>query len=192
MSRSLITRILHALLATAVIHQLVVSLFLDGAGSGRVAQGTAFELHETAGLVSLGILVLFWFWTLVRQKEHSLADLFPWFSQARRHAVFDDALNHFKSVVAFRIPLPADKTPLASAIHGLGLCVATVMAISGAVIYAFLGADGSLAPLGQDALAIHGAFGSLMWIYLITHAGIAIVHEVAGHKVIRHMLVGRN
>jgi len=191
MQKTLTTRILHAALAVAIVHQLVVSLFMERPRPGGPTENLAFEFHETVGLISLALLALFWLWTMLRRKEEGPGALFPWFSAERLRLVLADIGNYRNSLVQRRLPPPMAETPLASAIHGLGLLVATAMAVTGAIVYAVMGADGSLAGGGHFVLELHEAFASLMWAYLIGHAGIAIVHDIVGHRVLGRMFLGQ-
>lgn len=191
MKSSLTTRILHAALAVAIVHQLVVSWFMERPKPGRSPENLAFELHETVGLITLGLLALFWLWTMVRRREDGLGALFPWFSAERRRRVVADLGAYRASLIQRRVPPPAAETPLASAVHGLGLLVATAMAVTGAVVYAVMGADGSLSGNGRFVLELHEVLANLMWAYLIGHAGIAIIHDIAGHRILGRMFLGQ-
>jgi len=191
MKTSLTTRILHAALAVAIVHQLVVSLFMERPRPGGPTENLAFEFHETVGLISLGLLALFWLWAMLRQREEGAGALVPWFSAERRRRVLADIGNYRNSLVQRRLPPPMGETPLASAIHGLGLLVATAMAVTGGIVYALMGGDGSLSGDGRFVLELHEAFASLMWAYLIGHAGIAVVHDFVGHRVLGRMFLGQ-
>jgi len=191
MKSSLTTRILHAALAVAIVHQLVVSLFLERPKPAGPTENVAFELHETVGLISLGLLALYWLWTMVRLNEEGPRALFPWFSAERRRRVLADIGTYLRSLAQRRLPSPTAETPLASAIHGLGLVVATAMAVTGGIVYALMGGDGSLSGDGRFVLELHEAFASLMWAYLIGHAGIAVVHDIVGHRVLGRMFLGQ-
>jgi len=191
MRNTLTTRVLHAALAAAIVHQLVTSFFMEEPKPGGQTGNLAFDFHETVGLVSLGLLALFWLWAMLRRREEGLSALFPWFSAERRRRVLADIAAYFGSFVRLRLPPPTAETPLASAIHGLGLLVATAMAVTGAIVYALMGTDGSLAGAGHFVLELHEAFASLMWAYLIGHAGIAVVHDIVGHRVLGRMFLGQ-
>jgi cytochrome b561 len=191
MKSSLTTRILHAALAVAIVHQLVVSLFMERPKPAGPTENLAFDLHETVGLISLGLLALYWLWTMVRLNEEGPSALFPWFSAGRRRRVLADIGTYLRSLAQRRLPSPTAETPLASAIHGLGLLVATAMAVTGGIVYALMGGDGSLSGDGRLVLELHEAFASLMWAYLIGHAGIAVVHDFVGHRVLGRMFLGQ-
>lgn len=179
MRRSLVTRVLHMFLALAVVHQLVISLVMRGPRHG----GVAWQMHESVGAASLGILMLFWLWTLLRPGETRLRDLFPYLSRAGRKALWRDGLAHLAALRRFRLP-HATHSPIASAVHGGGLLTATVTAISGG--FWFLK---GLAPaaLVHDGLMLHGLVANLMWAYLIAHAGLAVLHELTGQRVLARM-----
>jgi len=191
MKSSLTTRILHAALAVAIVHQLVVSWFMEEPKPGGRPENFAFELHETVGLITLGLLALFWLWTMVRRREDGLGALVPWFSAERLKRVLADAGTYRDSLLQRRLPSPEGQTPLASAVHGLGLLVATAMAVTGAIVYAVMGPDGSLSDGGHFVLELHEILSNLMWAYLMGHAGIAVIHDIVGHRVLGRMFLGQ-
>lgn len=173
------TRLLHFLLAGAIVHQLTVSLVMEVPKATKPGN-VAFELHETVGIASLGIVASFWLWTVVRRHEPGIGALFPWFSRIGRQALFQDLRAHWASLRRLRLHFASER-PAASAVHGLGLCAATGMVITGA--------GGWLLPLSsstaQWVLDLHGVLGNVMWVYLIGHATVALLHELAGTRVLR-------
>ena len=190
MPHSLLTKLLHGLLAASIIHQLIVSQFMTHPRPGRPGD-FAFDLHSWVGLASMGILVAFWLWVLLRRREHGVAALVPWFSSTRRRAVFADFGLHFRALKRFTLPPPGEvETPMASAMHGLGLLTATVMAATGTAAYFLSQPDGSLASPGPLALDVHEIFANLIWAYLVAHAGLALLHQILGHRLLQRMFSG--
>ena len=52
----------------------------------------------------------------------------------------------------------------------------------------WLGEEGALAhELAEAAEEVHEAFGTLAWAYLVGHAGMAVLHRLAGHGEIAAM-----
>ncbi len=187
MTRSLPTRLLHLLIAAAVIHQLVISLFMRGPGSPGQGYDLDFELHEFIGLASLGLLLIFWLWTVVRQREAGFFVLIPWFSSVRRQAVMQDVRLHLRAIGNRQFPHLADLSPFINAVHGLGLVLATTMAATGAIIYVLMGVDGTVNGPGAGALVAHRALANLVWAYLVGHASMALLHQAKGHAVLQRM-----
>ena len=87
MPRSPLTRLLHATIALAVVAQLV-GIGLAEPPSHGAPGNLAFSVHQAVGLGTLGVLVAFWLWTLLRRREHGFTALVPWFSRSRRAAVW--------------------------------------------------------------------------------------------------------
>lgn len=192
MSRSIITRMLHAALAVAISHQLIISWFMEPPRPNGSDGNFAFELHETVGLASLALLFLFWCWTLFRNRETEFGKLFPWLSSVRLNGVMEDTESYLKGIRALRVPTSSSGSALASAIHGLGLIIASVMAVTGAIYYFAVAAVGVFLPLSTAALETHAVVANLMWAYLIGHSGMAIVHELLGSPVLKQMFFGRS
>lgn len=183
--RNWLTKTLHGLLAVAVIHQLIIINFMVAPKPGR-AENFAFELHEWVGLTSLGLVSGYWFWTLVRRGEIRFGVLVPWFSRNATVAVWRDFLVHLSAWRRGRLP-DVGSHPFAQAVHGLGLLIVSVMALTGAVSLV------SAVPesLRTAGMSVHEASSKLVWAYVIGHASLALLHEVAGHRVFRQMFWSR-
>lgn len=177
--RSLRTRVLHALLLLAVVWQLAGSEFVRRPRADRPAN-TMYTLHEIVGLATLGLVLAFWLWSLVRRRETPLGALLPWFSRTRLKALADDLRQHGAMLRQFRLPGGEAETPLASAVHGLGLLAALAMGVTGAWLYT------QPLPAGPG-LQLHKLMANLMWAYVVGHAGLAVLHQLAGHRVLQRM-----
>lgn len=181
-TRSHITRLLHLTLLLVVLHQLLSSSVMERPFPGD-EPGWPYFLHEQVGLVGLGVLALFWLWTLVRHPlETPVARLVPWFSPSQIAAVFEDIARLVRALFSFRAP-PLELDALASAVHGLGLLVASFLALSGAAwFYLFAGT-----PYGRIVMGMHKLSANLMWAYLIGHALVAVVHHALGDDIFSRM-----
>jgi cytochrome b561 len=177
--RTLSTKLLHAALLLSVLWQLLGSNFIERPRAQRPANAW-YAWHEIGGLVTLGIVLLFWLWVLVRRRETRFAALFPWFSGARLKAVVADLRRHGAELRQLRLPGGEADTPLASAVHGLGLLAALAMGATGAWMYTL--------PLPTGlALNAHKLMANLMWAYVVGHAGLAVLHQWMGHRVLQRM-----
>ena len=177
--RTAFTRLLHAALLLAALWQLIGSNFIEPARVGQPAN-LMFELHEIVGLTTLGLVVAFWLWSMVRRCETPFAALFPWLSASRLKAVGADLSRHWGEVKRFRLPGGEAETPLASAVHGLGLLTALAMGASGAWLFTQAVPEGPV-------LEVHKLIANLMWAYVVGHAGLAVLHQVSGHRVLQRM-----
>lgn len=177
--RTVFTRLLHAALLLAVLWQLIGSNFSEPARIGQPAN-FMFELHEIGGLATLGLVVAFWLWSMVRRRETPFAALFPWLSATRLKALGADLSRHWGELKRFRLPGGEAETPLASAVHGLGLLTVLAMGASGAWLFTQAVPDGLV-------LEVHKIIANLMWAYVVAHAGLAVLHQVAGHRVLQRM-----
>jgi cytochrome b561 len=182
MTRSHATRFVHLALLLIVLHQLLSSTVMERPMPGD-EPGWPYALHQQVGLVGLGVLALFWLWTLVRSPaETPAARLLPWASPSRVKAVFDDVARLLRALLSFRAP-PLDLDALASAVHGLGLLVASVLALSGASWFFFFAGT----PYGRMAMGVHKLSANLMWAYLIGHALVAVLHHALGDDIFSRM-----
>jgi cytochrome b561 len=64
------------------------------------------------------------------------------------------------------------------------------MAVTGGAIYLMMGEDGSLGTTGKLIYELHGLLATLMWAYLVGHAGVAVLHQKAGHRVFQGITIG--
>jgi cytochrome b561 len=182
------TRFLHTGVALAIIWQLGVSLAMQGP-RGTTQGDTLFTTHSYVGLAALGLILLFWLNLMLRHVGTESGALFPWFSSARRGALWDDTKAHLGALLRLRLPHYVEGSALASAVHGLGLVLMTLMAGSGAAWWALEPA----AP--ADTLEeVHKTFANLAWVYLIAHASLAVLHHLRGEASLSEMwsLSGRN
>jgi cytochrome b561 len=181
-TRSHITRLLHLALLLIVLHQLLSGTVMERPLPGE-EPAWPYALHERIGLVGLGVLALFWLWTLVRHPvETPVARLLPWFSASPLAAVFKDVASVVRAVLSFRAP-PLELEALASSVHGLGLLVASFLALTGAAWFCLFAGT----PYGRMVMGMHQLSANLMWAYLIGHALIAVVHRALGDDIFSRM-----
>lgn len=170
---TLATRVVHAGLALAVVIQLLSSLGMEPPEDGQAAN-FLFEVHEYGGLSAFALILLFWLVVTVRKRGTTWGLLFPWFSSSRRSAVWSDIKHHAEALRQKRLPPHDGASPMASAVHGLGILLITAMAGTGTLYY-FFGADSGLMEL---VLEVHETLANLAWAYLIGHAGLAVLQHI--------------
>jgi cytochrome b561 len=175
----LLTKLLHAGLLLSVLWQLAASGLVERPKASQPGN-QFYEIHEIVGLVTLALVLLFWIWSAVRRRETPFTSLFPWLSGRQLKAVAADIGAHWAYLRRLRLPLSDIETPPASAVHGVGLLTALAMAATGAWLYTQSIPSGLI-------LEIHKAVSNLMWAYVVGHAGLALVHQFTGHRVLQQM-----
>lgn len=183
------TRLMHMFIASGMVVQMIVSLVMIHPKPGRQGD-TFYAFHETYGQVLLGLLLLHWIWCMVRSGNIAFSQLFPWFSWPRYRAIFEDIKLYASHAAQFSLPNSTQQaSPLASAVQGLGLFVAMLLGVSGAIMYFAMAKNGAMIGWVHAVKEIHEILGSLMWVYLVVHATMAIVHQLAGHGSMRAMIM---
>ncbi|MEJ2396207.1 MAG: cytochrome b/b6 domain-containing protein [Candidatus Thiodiazotropha sp.] len=187
---SLTTRLLHAGLAIGISLQLLISTFMQMPGREHPRawwQTLGFTLHEGIGLLMLPLIAGWFVWLFVRRHEEGPQALFPWFTQAARHALIDAVRGAFLSLKKREIPLSSETDRIARAVHGLGALCALGMALSGLLVWLGLSSQGELADWARLVLDLHQALATLMWIYVLSHAAMALLHHRRGETTLKQM-----
>lgn len=177
----LATRLLHMGVALSVIWQLGVSLIMQGP-RGPQPGDLFFATHSYVGLAAMAVIVLFWANLSLRRVGTAHGALFPWFSAERRAALRADTRAHLAALTRLRLPHYDENAPLASAVHGLGLLLMTLMAATGTLWW--FAAPSAAAGAFE---AGHKLFANLAWAYLIGHAGLAVIHHLRGEASLSEM-----
>lgn len=182
-----LTRWLHAAIALGVTLQLLLSLAMETPKPGRPFGGleaAAFESHEVMGLFVSGVLLLHWLFLLSGHAGLGKEHLFPWFSRQRRDAMIDEIKQQW---ARRRLENTQQPSAVAGATHGLGLLVTSIMAITGGVVYFGMAENGAMSPTVDFVEETHSFFSTFMWIYLVGHAGVGMVHQWLGHRTVFDM-----
>jgi cytochrome b561 len=185
-----LTRWLHVGFVLGVPLQLLSENFMkhpklvDGVPRVRTAaEANFFEMHEFVGMTVLTVVVLHILWSASRSGG-GLGRLFPYF----RAGGFSELIAEIKRVPGWfsgRLHETAEDSVLAGAVHGLGLLLILAMGATGATI--FFGMDevtGQMSGFVHDMKELHEGLGSLVWIYLIGHVGMAALHKMKGHDLL--------
>ncbi len=184
------TRLLHLLVAAAIVFQLLDAQVMRVPRAGRTLTATEaalFTAHQYVGLTAMAVIVLFWVWLLIRRGGTPLGQLFPWLSRRRLSDLWDAVLLYGREALRFRLPEPEAAEALPSAVQGLGLVLVLLVASLGTAGY-FLWTPGT--PMTGTAwlmLETHGTLANVLWGYLAVHVGAVLLHELFGHRLLREM-----
>lgn len=185
-----ITRWLHAGIALGVVVQLFCSLFMDVPAPGRSLPQAGYRLfliHRWSGITVVSLVILHWLWNLSGHVAGGWGHLFPWFSGTRLRRLLS-ALKAMPDWLRGRLSGESRETiPLAGAVHGLGLVVATGMALTGSTIFFGMAPDGSMNGFIEVVREIHGFIANFIWAYFVGHVGMAVLHQLRGESLISNM-----
>ena len=180
------TRLAHIGLALAVGVQLLSSLAMEPVEPGS-AGNALFTLRWYSGLPAFAFVLAFWAAAVFRRGGTDWGLLLPWFSGARRTALWSDARAHLRALIRSRLPQYDAQSPLAGAVHGLGLLLMTAMAASGTVYALVNQGDPDAGGLVGLVMLVHTSLANLVWAYLIGHAILALIHHFTQTLDLREM-----
>lgn len=147
---------------------------------GRLLTGAGhnfFAVHRWSGMCVLSLLVLHWLWGLAGHVVYGWGHLYPWLSGPRLRKVLS-AVKALPAWIRGQLPVGGEETvPLAGAVHGLGLAVATAMALTGSIIFFGMAADGSMSGFLEVVREIHGFIANFIWAYFVGHVFMAVLHQ---------------
>jgi cytochrome b561 len=169
-----------------VMAQLATSQFMTAPGKDR-NEDILFEIHEYTGIVTFALVFGFWVYTLLRSRGTRSDLLFPWFSVEARKAVVEDVGNYLRAMSKLKLPKHAERAPLASAIHGLGILLIVAMASTGVMWFTAIKIGEAATGWADGARELHELFSSFVWAYLVGHAGIALVNQFSGRQALSEM-----
>ncbi len=190
MRHAIATRLLHLLLASAVLIQLVDTQVMGVPRPGRTLDGLqsrAFGVHEYVGLTAMGIVALFWVWLTLRRVGTDPGRLFPWFSPHRRAELWADVRLHLRLARRLALPDPEHSESLAAATHGLGLLIVLLMAATGTIGWLTWDQAAGMSAFTHTVFEAHGLLANLLWAYVVVHVGASLLHEALGHRLLARM-----
>jgi cytochrome b561 len=187
---TLTTRLLHIGLSVGVTLQLLLSTFMERPRPGISRpwlDAAGFELHEIDGLLLLPVIIGWFVWLFMRQNEDGPRVLFPWLWSEPRNALFGAGRRALTAARQRHMPSEEDTYLLASAVHGLGALCALFMASTGLTVWLGMSEQGAMPSSIQLVLELHQAAASLMWVYLVGHTAMAVLHHFLGEATLRRM-----
>ncbi|MCB1873363.1 MAG: cytochrome b/b6 domain-containing protein [Gammaproteobacteria bacterium] len=187
-----LTRWLHVGLGLGIPLQLLSEAFMKhkatiiehGVPRARTAMETNFfAMHEAIGIALFFLIVLHILWSITRAGG-GLGRLFPYFSTGGSTALIEE-LKQVPGWLSGKLHETAEESMLAGAVHGLGLLLVLGMGLTGITI--FFGMDeasGNITGVTHDIAEVHEALGSLIWVYLIGHVSMVVLHRIKGHDLL--------
>ncbi|GAO36641.1 hypothetical protein SCT_2051 [Sulfuricella sp. T08] len=160
---------LHAGLAFGVSAQLMFSLMMDAPRLGVPTGGMGdvfFQIHRMGGLGVLALLIVHWLWQLSGRASNGMKVLYPW--------LFKRRLSPSPTHRSIRGRLQVS----AGTLQGLGLLIASLMAMTGLILYFGVTGDGGMSTFVTAIREVHSATAISLWIYLGLHWAISLLRFI--------------
>ena len=174
------TRLIHLALMLLGIAALVSGQF---AGDYRRASHTGFDIHRWIGLGMALAVALRVVWGVIGPKQVRFAAWLP-VTPARLALCLED----LRGLLAFRLPVREGHEGISGLVQAIGLAAFAWMAITGAILFAWLEPGMRAAGWLGAVKELHEGGQVVAIAYVAIHAGAVLVHGLAGHPVWRRMV----
>lgn len=161
---------LHFGLLIGVILQLISSQLMH---SHIPQANTFFVLHMVSGISTFICAIVYLVYRIWLNKVPDWQVLFPWSSRLGWQSIGQD----IKILAGFRLPV-RDAGGLAGMVQGLGLLLILAMGLLGTSWAILWGFSLGLPAVADLIISTHSALATLVWIYIIGHGVMAILHRI--------------
>jgi len=207
-------RILHSLLALAMLAQLAVGELMDVPGiageadealipmafahGGQAHAATVvpvtpgFEVHEFLGMTIAGLLLIRLLLAFSSMPGAGWRELLPWLSGDGRKALQCEAAAQASGWMQGRLAPPEEGETVARAVHGLMLLTALGIAVAGVVLFFGWNETGRQTELIGMVGEIHETLVGLFEALLAAHILAVILHQRQGHNIIARIRPGKS
>jgi cytochrome b561 len=172
------TRLTHLLIAVLIIGQLFSIYAIEEKFFTAPIRTFLWSVHKYGGITVFFVLFSFWIHILKRHQGTSITELFPWVSLTALKNLIKDIIVYFKQMIQFKIPEHTTPSPLASAIHGVGIIIMSIMATTGVHRYIVYEFSITKTPLIKYISSLHHVFADYAWIYLGLHVSVALINHL--------------
>lgn len=182
------TRILHFGIAASVLFQMFGEKLIGLPAPDhpkRVIDALLIGLHE--GIGSIALILVCVYLLVVVDEASGRERLFPWLHAAGRNSLWLEMCRDMPGWLHGKIPPPDESHAVAGTIHGLGVALALFLGLTGSMLFIGIGPHGNMTPDIKVVWQIHRTLDTMMWIFVVGHAGMALAHEFRGHKMLLEM-----
>ena len=184
-----ITRLLHWGFATLIPLQLLSEELMKRPKPGRIREDMQiffFEMHEWIGMIALVLIIARIAWGFMG-AEGGWARLFPYFTCQGLKGLKEEICTEIPGWFKGKIATPEKESFVAGVVHGLGLLLVLGLGVTGATMLYGMEESGKMLGLVHDAKELHEMMGTLLWIYIFGHVGMAVVHQLLGHAMFKRI-----
>jgi len=186
------SRILHTCISSGIVLQLLCAQLMRPLRPHHpppdAVENIFFIIHQYNGFIVI-ILVGLRLMSLLDAGDEK-ERLFPCLTARGRQRFRQDLSHQLPLWRRGKLPPPEEKNMLAATVHGLGICLALGLGLSGLVLFMGTNRDGSMMQPIMLVHDFHEAMAILMWSFIIGHVGMALMHQLAGHRVLQGIFRG--
>ena len=181
-------RILHFGIVISILFQLATDQIIGLPEPGhfhRRYDALLVGVHEFVGVIALIFVGVY---LVVRLDDRdSRQRLFPWMFPDSRQQLWRELRDDLPAWLRGSQSLPESGGLLAGAVHGAGIMLALALGLSGALLFIGMGPGGVMPPDIKVVREAHGLMADVMWLFVFGHAGMALLHEIKGHRLMQAM-----
>ena len=146
-------------------------------------------LHEWNGFIVLGLAVLF---LMLRSgQSQTTHSLFPWLSVSGWRGIFKELAHDIPGWFKGKLKKPEESFHIASSVHGLGILLLLGLGATGIMVFIGLEPNGYMDRDTKAIKDLHSSMGELIWIFVLAHSAMALLHQLAGHRVFQSMFISK-
>ncbi len=180
---NLAARSLHLLMVITVLFQLFSSLWMQVPEPGKLNHWEQHLFYWHALFFGwLALMVGFIYFFVVRTDPETWAQFFPWLVKERRAAFFNALKTEIPDLFRGKLAPAEPKSPLAGAVHGLGMLLLIGLGLTGLYVMQGVRSDGTMSSDVLIFLDLHAALGVMIWAFLGAHIFMTVYHLLLGHR----------
>jgi len=142
-------------------------------------------LHEWNGFIALAIVAFYLMY--LSNNNDDWKRLFPLMSISGCKGLWQEIRSDIPGWLTGRLKNPGESHYIAGTVHGLGILLLIGLGSTGIMIFMGLESSGEANEDIKLLRALHANLGTLIWIYMFGHTGMAIIHQLKGHNVFGEM-----
>jgi len=146
-------------------------------------------LHEWNGFIVLGMAILFLM--LRSDKSQERHSLFPWLSVSGWKGIFKELVHDIPGWFKGKLKKPEESFRIASSVHGFGILLLIALGSTGIMVFMGLEPNGYMDKDTKLIKDLHSAMGELIWIFVLGHSAMALLHQLVGHRVFQSMFIAK-
>jgi len=181
-------RILHFAIVLTILSQLMGEFFIGLPEPNQSRHGMetlVVGIHEGIGIIAL--ILTCTYLALVVDEAVGRERLFPWLRAPGRSRLWSEIRQEMPAWLQGKLASPTEKHAIAGTVHGLGITLALLMGLTGMMIFLGTGPHGEMPADIKIIWQCHSIMSTMMWVFVIGHAAMAIAHKLAGHNILGEM-----